>query len=119
MMRAVEEYFLRREEPVKSCMLALRQLIMDFRPEITEEWKYGMPFYYLGGRMFCYLWTHKKYKQPYVGIVEGGRIDHPLLILEKRARMKILLVDEHADIPVAELHDILTQAASFYPNLKT
>jgi hypothetical protein len=115
MMRAVEEYFLRREEPVKSCMLALRQLILDFDPGITEEWKYGMPFYYCHGKMFCYLWIHKKHRQPYIGVVEGQQIVHPRLLPEKRARMAILLVDPETDIPVADVRDILAQAITFYP----
>jgi hypothetical protein len=40
--------------------------------------------------MFCYLWVHKKYQRPDIGIVEGNRINHPDLLVEKRARMKIL-----------------------------
>jgi hypothetical protein len=50
--------------------------------------------------MFCYLWTHKKFKQPYIGFVEGKKIDHPLLIQEKRAMMKIMLMDPGKDIPI-------------------
>ena len=59
--------------------------------------------------MLCYLWTHKKYKQPYLGIVDGKLIDHPLLITENRARMKILLFDPEKDIPIDMLSTILEQ----------
>lgn len=64
--------------------------------------------------MFCYLWTHKKYKQPYIGIVEGQRMSHPDLIQEKRARMKILLVDATKDIPVKKIQTILQEAIRLY-----
>ena len=64
--------------------------------------------------MFCYLWVHKKYKQPYIGIVEGSRVDHPLLIQEKRARMKIMLLDSTKDVPVKEVSWILKQAKKSY-----
>ncbi|MDF2187701.1 DUF1801 domain-containing protein [Paraflavitalea sp. CAU 1676] len=114
MLRAIDQFFLDKEEPVKSYLLAMRQLLLQFDPHITEEWKYSMPFYYYKGRMFCYLWVHKKYKQPYLGIVEGGRIEHPSLILEKRARMKILLFDMDKDVPVKTVHTILKKARQFY-----
>ena len=49
--------------------------------------------------MFCYLWVNKKTHQPYIGIVEGRKIEHPLLIIEKRSRMKIMLLDAEARYP--------------------
>lgn len=95
-------------------MLALRELVLKYDASITEAWKYGMPFYCYKGRMFCYLWVHKKYKQPYIGFVEGKNIDHPQLIMEKRARMKILLLDPGKDIPVKTIFIILKEAMSLY-----
>lgn len=95
-------------------MLALRSMLLRFDPNITEQWKYGMPFYCYNNKMFCYLWIHKKYKQPYIGIVEGNKIDHPLLIQEKRARMKILLLDPTKDVPVKVVNAILKRAVALY-----
>jgi len=81
----IDNYFLQKEEPVKSCLQFLREYILKQDDNIVETWKYGMPFYCFNGRMFCYLWVHKKYHLPYIGIVEGRQIDHPDLIIEKRA----------------------------------
>jgi hypothetical protein len=64
--------------------------------------------------MFCYLWTHKKFLQPYIGIVEGKKIIHPDLITEKRARMKILLIDPDQDLPVKKMSRILTEVLAMY-----
>lgn len=114
MLRPIDQYFLQKNEPVKSCLLFLRAFILRFDKHMTEEWKYGMPFYYYRGKMFCYLWVHKKYKQPYLGIVEGKRINHPQLLLEKRARMKILLLDPAKDLPVKTINLILKSALKFY-----
>ena len=114
MIRPIDQYFLQKEEPDKSCLLALREFMIRFHPEIKEEWKYGMPMYYLREKMFCYLWVHKKYKQPYIGIVEGKRIDHPTLIQEKRARMKIMLIDPAKDLPIKTISTILKEAMKFY-----
>ena len=73
-----------------------------------------MPFYCYKGKMFCYLWVHKTFLQPYLGIVEGKRIDHPDLLQEKRARMKILLIDAQKDIPVKKLDGIMREVLKLY-----
>jgi len=113
-MRELDLYYLEKEEPVKGCLLFLRQHILDFDKGITEAWKYRMPFFCYKGKMFCYLWVHKKNGPPYIGIVEGGKIDHPDLIQEDRARMKILLIDPNADLPIDTINTILKTALSFY-----
>ena len=73
-----------------------------------------MPFYCYDGKMFCYLWVHKKFKQPYIGIVEGKSIDHPDLIAEKRSRMKILLLDPLKDIPIKKIDTLLKEVIDLY-----
>jgi len=114
MLRPIDTYFLQKEEPLKSYLLALREIILQYDKNITEAWKYGMPFYCYNGKMCCYLWTHKKFNQPYLGIVEGQRINHPGLIIEKRARMKIMLFDPHKDIPLKTVHAILKEVVALY-----
>lgn len=114
MLKPIDHYFQQKEEPVKSCLLFLRDYILKTDPNVTEAWKYGMPFYCYNGKMFCYLWVHKKYKQPYIGIVEGKKIHHPKLIQEKRARMKILLFDPEKDVPVRMVNSILKEVLSLY-----
>jgi hypothetical protein len=71
-------------------------------------------FFCYKGKMFCYLWVHKKYLQPYIGIVEGKRIEHSDLIIEKRSRMKIMLFDPSEDLPVKTIKLILKQAIDLY-----
>ncbi|MEO5684040.1 MAG: DUF1801 domain-containing protein [Chitinophagaceae bacterium] len=110
MLKPIENYFLQQAEPDNACLLALRNIILSIDSNITEAWKYGMPCYYCHDKMFCYLWVHKKYKQPYLGIVEGSKIEHPLLIQEKRARMKIMLIDPLKDIPVKTVTGIVKKA---------
>ena len=68
-------------------------------------------FYCYKGKGFCYLWLHKSYfDNLYVGIVEGNKIDHPDLLKENRSKMKILLIDSAADLPVKKIKDILNHA---------
>jgi hypothetical protein len=114
MLNALNHYYFDKEEPLKSYLLALRTWILKFDSNLEEAWKYGMPFFCYKGKMLCYLWIHKKTGQPYIGIVEGKKIDHPALILEKRARMKIMMLDPEKDIPVKTISTILKQASKFY-----
>ncbi len=114
MLRPIDNYFLQKDEPVKSCLQFLRQHILKQDDSITEAWKYSMPFYFYKGKRFCYLWTHKKYHQPYIGIVDGKAINHPDLVIEKRARMKIFLIDPSKDIPVKKLNVILKEIIALY-----
>jgi len=113
-MREIDNFFLQKDEPVKSCLLFLREFILGYDKNITESWKYKMPFYCYNGKMFCYLWVNKKTHQPYVGIVEGRKIEHPLLIIEKRSRMKIMRLDAEEDIPVKTISEILKMAVDIY-----
>lgn len=113
-MREIDQYFLQRPEPEKSCLLALRSYILQFDVHLQEAWKYRMPFFCYDQKMCCYLWTHKKYGQPYLGLVEGKLIHHPDLLPEKRARMKILLFDPEADLPMDTINDVLSQMIKIY-----
>ena len=113
-MKALDNFYLQQDEPIKSCLLALKEIILSHDKEITNEWKYGMPFFCYKGKMFCYLWVHKKYKQPYLGIVEGKRFDEHFLIQEKRGRMKIMLFNPNEDLPLHTIKSVLEKAINLY-----
>ncbi|HRX98386.1 MAG TPA: DUF1801 domain-containing protein, partial [Bacteroidales bacterium] len=81
---------------------------------IEETVKYGMPCFTYNKKMFCYLWTDKKTKEPYLLMVEGKQLDHPLLETGNRARMKILRVDPNKDIPVELIEEIIGRALILY-----
>ncbi|WP_246104253.1 DUF1801 domain-containing protein [Mucilaginibacter corticis] len=114
MISDLDNFYLQHSEPFNSCLLALRSIILKQDENITAEWKYRMPFFCYKGKMFCYLWVHKTSHQPYIGIVEGKRIDHPGLIIEKRSRMKIMLFDPNQDLPVDTIEAIIKQALDLY-----
>ena len=114
MLSDIDHFYLQKEEPVKSCLIALREIILKQDPEIRVAWKYGMPFFCYKGKMFCYLWVHKTIKQPYIGFVEGKYLNHPKLLIEKRARMKIFLCDPEKDLPVKTIETILKQSLDLY-----
>jgi hypothetical protein len=112
-MKAVDEFYHRQETGIKETLLAIKTIILAHE-EVTQEWKYGMPFFCYKRKMFCYLWIHKKLQQPYIGFVEGKHFDHPLLLQEKRSRMKIMLIDPDKDLPVALINTLVRQAIELY-----
>lgn len=73
-----------------------------------------MPFYRINNERLVYLWFHKQLKQPYIGFVDGNQLDHPDLLAEKRSRMKILLLDPAADLPMQTIEHLLQQAAMLH-----
>ena len=113
-MRELDNFYLQQDEPIKGTLLALREIILQQDEDVTNAWKYGMPFFCYKGKMFCYLWFHKKHKQPYIGIVEGKRFDEPFLIQEDRSRMKIMLFDSNEDLPLQTIENILQKAINLY-----
>ena len=78
-MDDTNHFYLNKEEPNKSCLLALRNIILSQDENITETTKYGMPCFCYKKKMFCYLWIDKKTTEPYILFVEGKHLNHPKL----------------------------------------
>lgn len=110
----IYNYYQSKSDSTKSCLLALRDCILSADGNITEAWKYGMPFFCYKKKMMCYLWTDKKTSQPYLGIVEGSKIDDPNLVQEKRARMKIMRFDAEQDLPITAINGLLKKVLKLY-----
>ena len=116
MAEALQSFYLQKDEPLRSCLLSLRDLILQQEADISESLKYGMPFFLYRGKMFCHLWIQQKSGLPYIGFVEGKLLEHPQLVTEKRARMKIFLLDAQIDLPVEVIHTLVTEALDIYRN---
>jgi len=114
MIREIDTYYLNKSEPNKSCLLALRNIILQQDPNITETQKYGMPCFCYKKKICCYLWTDKKTDHPYLLMVEGKHLVHPELEAGKRSRMKVFSVDPNKDLPIKTIEAILQQALDLY-----
>jgi len=113
-LRPIDAWYLHHDEPNRSCLQFLREYILAQDDHLTEAWKYGMPFFCYDKKMCCYLWVHRKLLQPYIGFVEGASLHDPDLIQEKRARMKILLLNPGKDIPRKQIKGLLRQMLLLY-----
>ncbi|MEO7988701.1 MAG: DUF1801 domain-containing protein [Chryseolinea sp.] len=114
MIRETDNFYLNKAEPNKSCLLALRAMILKQDPNVTETRKYGMPCFCYKKKMFCYLWTDKKTDEPYILMVEGKYLDHPKLEEGNRSRMKVFRINPNKDLPVKTIENILQKALDLY-----
>lgn len=116
MIDILSNYYLNKEEPPKSCLLALRSIILNMDKDVSETVKYEMPCFCYKKKMFCYLWTDKKTGEPYILMVEGKLLNHPELEQGSRSRMKILRIDPNEDLPIETIELILNDALNLYKN---
>ncbi len=116
MIDELYQYYLNHEEPQKSCLLTLRDIILKQDKDISETVKYGMPCFCYKKKMFCYLWTDSKTKEPYILFVEGKLLNHPELETGNRSRMKILRINPTEDLPVNLIESLLNEALDLYRN---
>ncbi|MEJ5053354.1 DUF1801 domain-containing protein [Sphingobacterium sp. MYb382] len=114
MVDELHTYYLTKEEPNRSCLLALRHIVLEQDAHITETQKYGMPCFCYKKKAFCYLWTDKKTDEPYLLLVEGKYLDHPALEAGERKRMKIMRVNPREDLPLQTIVTVLQQALALY-----
>ena len=110
----LEHFYFDREEPHKSCVLAIRDLVLSYDPEIIEGVKYGLPFFLYKGKNFAYIWFDKKTKDPYLGITKGSKIDHPILFAGDRNTIKIIPIPVNKDIPVKEMYEVFDLAKEHF-----
>jgi hypothetical protein len=94
--------------------LALRHHILNYDDQMSETWTHRMPMFRYKGKLFCYLWIDKKTYQPYLGIYKGIEIEHPLLDLGNRNKMKVLIFNAEEDIPFDVIDEIFSMAVKLY-----
>lgn len=115
-MLELDNFYLNKQEPNKSCLLTLRTIILNIDKNISETRKYGMPCFIYKKKMCCYLWVDIKTEEPYILFVEGKHLNHPKLEAGKRAKMKIFRIHPTKDIPINTIELLLNKAIDLYKN---
>lgn len=116
MTKSKDNFYIAQPEPNKSCLLAMRDIVLNLDSQIMETRKYGMPCFSYKGKAFCYLWVDKKSKEPYFLLVEGKHLYHPKLETGNRSRMKIFRVNPKVDLPIHTINLIMNNALNLYRN---
>jgi hypothetical protein len=113
-MDSTDSFYINKDEPLKSCFLAMREIVLSHDDGISETLKYGSPCFIYRGKAFCYLWKDKKSQEPYFLMVEGRYLQHPGLETGDRKRMKIFRVDPNKDLPLKSIRALLDEALDLY-----
>lgn len=114
MFETVENYYHSKKEPIKSCLLALKEIILRLDPLMTETQKWGMPCFCYKNKIFCYLSIDSKKDIPYIMMVEGRHLDIPALESGNRSKMKVFHVDPNADFDLVTINHIMQEALNLY-----
>ena len=114
MLREIDRFYEEKEEPNRSCFLALREIILAYNPQLKEAYKYKLPCFTIGKTIFCYLWKDKKTQTPYISINKGSLVDHPALYQGNRKTFKLLYIDPNKDIPIKTIHEIFDLMSPYF-----
>lgn len=109
MNNQIEQFYLGQEEPLKSILIYLRSYLLQ-DPEMTESYKYGLPFFDYKGKYFCYFHKEKKTGVPYLAFTQGKHIDHPALVMGDRKQIAVMHFYPEEDFPIHVLDEILILA---------
>ncbi len=103
-MDAIDQYIAKQPEDKQEVLKALRDLIKDTSPEITEAIKWGYPSFGYK-KDVCYLATQKNHVN--FGFYEGGLLSDPQKLLEgtgaKMRHIKIRTINDLQAEPMREL----------------
>ena len=108
MLNHLDNYFFSQPEPYQSCMLFLRGFILKSDKNISEHFKFNIPFYHYKNKWFCYISVNKK-KQLYIGIVHGNKVKHAKLVAEGRKQIKYFYINPSQDVDIKSLKQVMQQ----------
>ena len=59
MEKSLDSLYLNKKEPNKSCLLILRDILLNHDSDISETLKYGVLCFCYNGKMLFFLWAEK------------------------------------------------------------
>ncbi|MEO3404164.1 DUF1801 domain-containing protein [Mucilaginibacter sp. CAU 1740] len=104
-------YYLSKPEPYQSCILALKDLILNFNAEICHERKFQIPFFTYKGKKLGYIWLNRK------KLLLGFCLDKSLIEVPEGVKPKdqyeSMLIDPNADLPI----ELIIEKLEYYLEL--
>ena len=113
-MNPLDNFYLEKEEPIQSCLLALRSIILIYNPDFEPLWRHRLPCFMYQDQIFCYLWVDRKTQFPYIAVGKGVEIAHPDLVQGNRTFVKLFYINPEEDIPIETIHEIFNLAMELY-----
>ncbi|MEN0051031.1 MAG: DUF1801 domain-containing protein [Bacteroidota bacterium] len=113
-MNLLDSFYLEKEEPIQSCLLALRSIILNYNEDFEPLWRYRLPCFMYQDQIFCYLWVDRRTQFPYIAVGKGVEIEHPNLVQGSRTFVKLFYVNPTEDIPIDNIQEIFDLAMELY-----
>ncbi|TWI95868.1 hypothetical protein JN11_04143 [Mucilaginibacter frigoritolerans] len=98
MITKLESYYLSKPEPYQSCLLALRDIILQANAEIYHERKFQIPFFAYRGKKLGYLWLNGK--KLMLGFCLDKSLQEVIPGFKLKDKYESMQIDPNADIPI-------------------
>ncbi|MDO5981208.1 DUF1801 domain-containing protein [Flavivirga spongiicola] len=114
MIKETDTYYLNINEPNKSTLLALRNIILNQDKEIIEFLKYKIPCFKYRSKVFCYLWIDKESNEPCLLMQDGKQLNHPGLEKTNHKQIELFRINPNEDLPIKRIISILTKGLELF-----
>ena len=106
-----ESYYLHKPEPYRSCMLALKDLILRTDSGICHERKFQIPFFTYQQKKLGYIWLNRK------KLMLGFCVDKSLVQapdgVKAKDQYESIQIDPDVDLPV----ELILEKLGYYLDL--
>ncbi|MDI9256708.1 DUF1801 domain-containing protein [Flavobacterium sedimenticola] len=116
-MKPTELYILNQPEPYRSMLLHIVSVVEHALPNVTLEFKWGIPYFYYKKKPLCYLNASHKHQYVDVGFARGFQLTQntAFLIADKgRNTVKSLRYRSLYEIDNEVLTAVLAEAQNLY-----
>ena len=110
MTTLLESYYLNKPEPYRSCLLALKDIILLSNPGIVHERKFQIPFFTYKDKKVAYLWLDRKKVK--LGFCLDKSLRETVGGIKPKDVYESMQIDPNADIEI----DIILQKLRYYTN---
>jgi hypothetical protein len=107
----LQSYYLSKPEPYQSCMLALKDLILNFNTGICHERKFQIPFFTYKEKKLGYIWLNRK--KLLLGFCQDKSLIEIPEGIKPKDQYESMLIDPNADLPV----ELITEKLEYYLEL--
>lgn len=94
----LDNYYLKHQEPIQGCLLALRDIILKTNKDIISLRKYRIPFFYYKNNRLAFLWVYRK--KIVVGFIIDKHIYTVVPGIKRKDEIETILLDPNTDIPI-------------------
>jgi hypothetical protein len=107
----LESYYLSKPEPYQSCLLALKDIVLQVNPAICQVRLFQIPFFTYKDKKLGYLWLDRKKLK--MGFCLDKSLQAVTPGIKPKDQYESMIIDPDEDIPI----DIVLQKLDYYIKL--